>query len=60
MNSRMRRIGSNELVYDRVIPIDETMAKITAVTLDDIAQISEYLFGSETYAMATVGPKLEK
>ena len=59
MNSRMRRIGSNELVYDRVIPIDETMAKITAVTLDDIAQIAEYLFASETYAMATVGPKLE-
>ena len=59
MNSRMRRIGSNELVYDRVIPIDETMAKITAVTLDDIAQVAEYLFSSDTYAMATVGPKIK-
>ena len=60
MNSRMRRIGSNELVYDRVIPIDETMAKITAVSLDDIAEVAEYLFGGDAYALATVGPKLEK
>ena len=59
MNSRMRRIGSNELVYDRVIPIDETMAKIMAVSLDDIAQVADYLFSPETYAMATVGPKIK-
>ena len=59
MNSRMRRIGSNELVYDRVIPIEETMRKITAVTRDDIAEVSEYLFGADAYALATVGPKLE-
>ena len=58
MNSRMRRIGSNELVYDRVIPIEETMAKIMAVTRDDIAEVSEYLFGADAYALATVGPKL--
>ena len=56
MNSRMMRIGRNELTYDRVIPIDEIMGKITAVTLDDIAQTAEHLFGRDEYAMATVGP----
>ncbi len=56
MNSRMMRIGRNELTYDRVIPIDEIMGKIIAVTLDDIAEVTEYVFGADAYAMATVGP----
>ena len=57
MNSRMTRMGRNELTYDRVIPIEETMGKINAVTLDDIAGVAEHLFGRDDYAMATVGPK---
>ena len=32
------------------------MDKIIAVTLDDIAQVTEHLFGRDEYAMATVGP----
>ncbi len=45
MNSRMMRIGRNELVYDRVIPTEEVMAKIVAVSLDDVAEVAEHLFG---------------
>jgi predicted Zn-dependent peptidase len=56
MNSRMMRIGQNELTYDRVIPIAETLEKIDAVTLDDIADAANHLFGDDAYAMATVGP----
>ncbi len=56
MNSRMMRMGRNELVYDRVLPIDEIMGKITAVTCDDIAKVADYLFSRDDYAMATVGP----
>jgi len=56
MNSRMMRIGRNELTYDRVIPIDEIMGKIIAVTLDDIASVADHLFGQDKFAMATVGP----
>ena len=56
MNSRMMRIGRNELTYDRVIPTDEIMGKIIAVTRDDIAQVADYLFGADAYAMTTVGP----
>ena len=56
MNSRMMRIGRNELTYDRVIPIDEIMGKINAVSRDDIAQVADHLFGRDAYALATVGP----
>jgi predicted Zn-dependent peptidase len=60
MNSRMTRIGRNELIFDRVIPIDEIMSRVNAVRLDDIAQVADFLFGQETYAMATVGPAPKK
>jgi predicted Zn-dependent peptidase len=56
MNSRMMRIGRNELVYDRVIPTEEIMQKVNAVSLDDIAHVAHHLFSDGQYAMATVGP----
>lgn len=56
MNSRMMRMGRNELTYDRVLPIDEIQGKINAVTLDDIARVTDYLFADDAYAQATVGP----
>jgi predicted Zn-dependent peptidase len=56
MNSRMMRIGRNELVYDRVIPTEEIMQKVNAVSLDDIARVAHHLFSDGQYAMATVGP----
>jgi predicted Zn-dependent peptidase len=57
MNSRMMRIGRNELTYDRVLPIEEIMGKINAVTLDGIARVAQHIFDDDTYAMATVGPQ---
>jgi len=56
MNSRMMRMGRNELTYDRVIPIDEIQQKITAVTLDDIDRVAQHLFGADAFALTTVGP----
>ncbi|BDI32265.1 peptidase M16 [Capsulimonas corticalis] len=56
MNSRMMRMGRNELNYGRVLPIQEIMDKINAVTVSDIASLSERLFAKEEFSMATVGP----
>lgn len=60
MNSRMMRLGRSELVYDRVIPIDEIMDRINAVTLEDVAGVADTLFSGEQFAMAVVGPALKK
>ena len=35
--SRMSRIGKSELVYDELLPVDEVLARIDAVTPEDIA-----------------------
>jgi predicted Zn-dependent peptidase len=60
MSSRMMRIGKNELVHDRVIPIDEIMGKVQALTLDDIHDCAKYLFGTGEYTMVQVGPMEEQ
>ena len=52
----MMRIGRNELTYDRVLPIDEIVGKINAVSLDDVARVANPLFGDSAFSQATVGP----
>jgi predicted Zn-dependent peptidase len=54
-SSRMSRIGKSELVYPRLEPVEETLAAIEAVTLDDIRAVaSEVLTRPKT--LAVVGP----
>ena len=56
MNSRMMRLGRSELVFGRVIPIDEVMDRINAVTLKSVAEVADHLFSKGEFAVATVGP----
>jgi predicted Zn-dependent peptidase len=60
MSNRMMRMGKNELVHNRVIPIEEIMEKIQKITTEDIHDIGKQLFGSGEFAMAQVGPVEKK
>ena len=53
--SRMSRLGKAELVYDELLSIDEVIARIDAVTLDDVRAIAAELFG-QPEILAIVGP----
>lgn len=53
--SRMSRLGKAELVYDELLGIDEVMARIDAVTLDDVRAIAADVFGRREI-LAVVGP----
>lgn len=53
--SRMSRIGKAELVYDELLGIDEIMARIDAVTLDDVRSIASDVF-DQPEILAVVGP----
>ena len=44
--SRMSRIGKAELVHDELLGIDEVMARIDAVTLDEVRDVAGQVFGS--------------
>jgi predicted Zn-dependent peptidase len=53
--SRMSRIGKAELVHDELLSIDEVMARIDAVTLDEVREIARDVFGRPE-VLAVVGP----
>jgi len=53
--SRMSRLGKAELVYGELMTVDEILAAVDAVTLDDVHEIATALFGAPQ-AIAAIGP----
>ncbi|MEP6599455.1 MAG: pitrilysin family protein [Actinomycetota bacterium] len=53
--SRMTRIGKNELVYGDVLGVDELIARVDAVTVDDVAEVAAYLL-QQSRCLTVVGP----
>ena len=56
--SRMTRLGKSELVDDELLSIDEVLARIDGVTLDDVRSLAGELF-SQPEILAIVGPERE-
>ena len=54
-SSRMSRLGKSELVYPRLEPVDEILAKIEAVTHDDVRAVAAAIL-AQPKALAVVGP----
>lgn len=55
VGSRMTRLGVGEIMRGSVTPIDVHIARLEAVTSDDVHRVAERVLGS-TRAMSTVGP----
>jgi predicted Zn-dependent peptidase len=53
--SRMSRLGKSELVYGELMTVDEVIAAIDAVTLDDVLEVAAELFTRPT-SLAVIGP----
>jgi predicted Zn-dependent peptidase len=53
--SRMSRLGKAELVYDEFLSIDDLIAKIDGVTLDEVREVAAELF-AQPEVLAIVGP----
>ena len=53
--SRMSRLGKSELVYGELMPVDEILAHIDAVKLDDVQHIASDLLRGPL-ALAVIGP----
>ncbi len=54
--SRMSRLGKAELVYDELLSIDEVIARIDAVTHEDVCALAAELF-TQPEVLAVVGPQ---
>ena len=56
MSSRMMRMGKSLLYFDEVIPLEEIMNRINAVTCEAIQSVANTLFKESGVTMAAVGP----
>jgi len=53
--SRMSRIGKSELVYESLMPVDEVLRRIDAVTPEDIAAVARDVL-NRPLTLAVIGP----
>ncbi len=56
MSTRMMRMGKSMVYLDRVVPLSEVLAKIDAVTMDDLGRVANDLFQEDRLTIAAVGP----
>ncbi|MBI5706311.1 MAG: insulinase family protein [Armatimonadetes bacterium] len=56
MSSRMMRMAKNELVYGRQIPVDETVAKVNAVTNEDVTTLARRVLDAANMSTTAIGP----
>jgi predicted Zn-dependent peptidase len=53
---RMSRIGRAELIHGEVATVDDLLAKVEAVTADDVTRVAHRLFAGAQPVLAAVGP----
>jgi predicted Zn-dependent peptidase len=53
--SRMSRLGKGELLYDELLSVDELLARVDAVTPDDVRKIAADLL-PRPMSLAVIGP----
>jgi len=53
--ARAAALAQSEMVYGRQIPVEETLAKIDAVTVDDAANLAREFFKTESVAFTALG-----
>ena len=53
--SRMSRLGKGELLYDELLSVDEVLARVDAVTIDDVRAVAAEVLGRQP-SLAVIGP----
>ena len=55
-SSRMFRLASSELVYNRLVSIEEILEKINAVTVQDVMDLANIIFKKDNFTCCMLGP----
>jgi predicted Zn-dependent peptidase len=58
--ARMNRLGSEILADEPLLTLDEVTARIDAVTLEDLAELTDELWAPERICAAGIGPDRER
>lgn len=60
IGNRMSRLGRTEVCYGRVVPVEETVSKITLVKPEEVQTVASNLFQAKNFSLTTIGPLKEK
>ncbi|MBE3581601.1 MAG: insulinase family protein [Thermoanaerobacteraceae bacterium] len=55
----MSRLGRTELCLGRVITVEETIERLSEVTVDDVQRVARQLFSPQRLSLTTLGPALD-
>jgi predicted Zn-dependent peptidase len=58
--SLMNRIGKAELAYGQHLSVDDILAKIAGVTLEDVHEVARDVLGARRPSLAVIGPISDK
>jgi len=58
-SSRMTRLGKALVTDTELVPVDETVRRIEAVTPEDVVALAGELFAPDRLAAAGIGPREE-
>ncbi len=53
-------LGSQELFFDRILTVEDVVARIDAVTPEDLMRVASDVFRHERFHVAAIGPGLEE
>ena len=56
-NSRMMRLGRQEMTYGRAIPPEEILARYDRVTTDEIVRVARERFAEDSINVTAIGPE---
>lgn len=56
-SARMSRMAKSLMLHGRIVPVDETIANIDAVTTDDVQRLAQTTFSKENCALLVLGPE---
>jgi predicted Zn-dependent peptidase len=54
-NARMSNLARQEMYFDRFYSLDELIAKIEAVTAEEIQELANQFFSTESIAVTVLG-----
>lgn len=57
MGARMMRMARNEIAHQRSIPVEETLAKIDAVTAAQVSELARKMFDGSLVSITAIGPE---
>jgi predicted Zn-dependent peptidase len=60
MSSRMTRLGRALLTEVELVPVDETVRRLQAVTSDDVAELAAELYAPSRLSAAGIGPNEDR